>query len=132
MLLGVFPVFIQDCSIEDFREADASGEATLHMVMREFCSHYSCRQEQFSAKQLKSLGDIVTMPLASMTIWRMRWLPAFWSTCVRSEVTRRSLLISRLQQRPGRMPNKRLQPTLGSPCAAEARRYASHEHHRLA
>ena len=77
MLLGVFPVFIQDCSIEDFREADASGEATLHMVMREFCSHYSCRQEQFSAKQLKSLGDIVTMPLASMTIWRMRWLPAF-------------------------------------------------------
>ena len=59
MLLGVFPGFIQDCSREDFREAAASGEATLHMVMREFCSHYSCRQEQFSAKQLRSLGDIV-------------------------------------------------------------------------
>jgi hypothetical protein len=59
MLLAVFPGFIQDCSAEDFREAENSGEATLHMVMREFCSHFSCRQEQFSVKQLRALGDIV-------------------------------------------------------------------------
>jgi hypothetical protein len=58
LLLAVFPGFIGDCSLEDFREAEASGEAS-HMVMREFCSHYSCCQEQFSAEQLRSLGDIV-------------------------------------------------------------------------
>lgn len=63
-LVAVFPGFSQNCSTDDAREADASGEATLHMVMSEFCSYYSCCQEQFSARQLGSLGDIVNDAVA--------------------------------------------------------------------